>query len=134
VVTTVFLDPNLGARPPSQACSRPAVKFVLTNAILQSGALRFADSNHLPRMRLGQAAAQITGIIPVGRVGAAEYVAAAVLYLCFRRRKVYGGDVTRCRRRLQRRVTGIAPAAVFFASDDSKWITGETLHISRGLR
>jgi len=28
----------------------------------------------------------------------------------------------------------IAPAAVFFASDDSKWITGETLLISGGLR
>ena len=29
---------------------------------------------------------------------------------------------------------GIAPAAVFFAADDSKWITGETLLISGGLR
>jgi 3-oxoacyl-[acyl-carrier protein] reductase len=28
----------------------------------------------------------------------------------------------------------IAPAAVFFASDDSKWITGETLFIAGGLR
>ncbi|PYJ24539.1 MAG: oxidoreductase, partial [Verrucomicrobia bacterium] len=28
----------------------------------------------------------------------------------------------------------IAPAAVFFASDDSSWITGETLLISGGLR
>ena len=28
----------------------------------------------------------------------------------------------------------IAPAAVFFASDDSSWITGETLYISGGLR
>jgi 3-oxoacyl-[acyl-carrier protein] reductase len=28
----------------------------------------------------------------------------------------------------------IAPAAVFFASDDSKWVTGETLLISGGLR
>lgn len=28
----------------------------------------------------------------------------------------------------------IAPAVVFFASDDSKWITGETLYISGGLR
>src|SRR5438874_4096411 len=28
----------------------------------------------------------------------------------------------------------IAPAAVFFASDDSKWITGETLTIAGGLR
>ena len=28
----------------------------------------------------------------------------------------------------------IAPAAVFFASDDSKWITGETLSIAGGLR
>lgn len=28
----------------------------------------------------------------------------------------------------------IAPAAVFFASDDSKWITGETLLITGGLR
>ena len=26
------------------------------------------------------------------------------------------------------------PAAVFFASDDSKWITGETLLIAGGLR
>ena len=29
---------------------------------------------------------------------------------------------------------GIAPAAVFFTADDSKWITGETLLISGGLR
>ncbi|MBW4444816.1 MAG: SDR family oxidoreductase [Plectolyngbya sp. WJT66-NPBG17] len=28
----------------------------------------------------------------------------------------------------------IGPAAVFFASADSAWITGETLHISGGLR
>lgn len=28
----------------------------------------------------------------------------------------------------------IAPAAVFFASDDSKWITGETLVVAGGLR
>ena len=28
----------------------------------------------------------------------------------------------------------IAPAAVFFASADSKWITGETLRIAGGLR
>jgi 3-oxoacyl-[acyl-carrier protein] reductase len=28
----------------------------------------------------------------------------------------------------------IAPAAVFFASDDSSWITGETLYISGGMR
>ena len=28
----------------------------------------------------------------------------------------------------------IAPAAVFLASDDSRWITGETLHISGGMR
>jgi 3-oxoacyl-[acyl-carrier protein] reductase len=28
----------------------------------------------------------------------------------------------------------IAPAAVFFASDDSKWITGEILIIAGGLR
>jgi 3-oxoacyl-[acyl-carrier protein] reductase len=28
----------------------------------------------------------------------------------------------------------VAPAAVFFASDDSKWITGETLYISGGFR
>src|SRR5882724_4800903 len=28
----------------------------------------------------------------------------------------------------------IAPAAVFFASDDSEWITGETLFIAGGLR
>jgi 3-oxoacyl-[acyl-carrier protein] reductase len=30
--------------------------------------------------------------------------------------------------------TDIAPAAVFFASDDSKWVTGETLLIAGGLR
>jgi 3-oxoacyl-[acyl-carrier protein] reductase len=28
----------------------------------------------------------------------------------------------------------ISPAAVFFASDNSKWITGETLLIAGGLR
>ncbi len=28
----------------------------------------------------------------------------------------------------------IAPAAVFLASQDSSWITGETLYISGGLR
>ncbi len=28
----------------------------------------------------------------------------------------------------------IAPAAVFFASQDSAWITGETLYISGGYR
>jgi 3-oxoacyl-[acyl-carrier protein] reductase len=28
----------------------------------------------------------------------------------------------------------IGPAAVFFASDDSAWITGETLHVSGGYR
>lgn len=28
----------------------------------------------------------------------------------------------------------IAPAAVFFASDDSKWITRQTLLIAEGLR
>jgi len=28
----------------------------------------------------------------------------------------------------------IAPAAVFFASSDSAWITGETLFISGGVR
>jgi len=28
----------------------------------------------------------------------------------------------------------IAPAAVFFASDDAAWITGETLVIAGGLR
>jgi len=28
----------------------------------------------------------------------------------------------------------IAPAAVFFASDDSSWVTGETLRIAGGLR
>ncbi|WP_334783931.1 hypothetical protein [Nostoc sp.] len=27
----------------------------------------------------------------------------------------------------------IAPAAVFFASSDSAWITGETLHIAGGI-
>ena len=31
-------------------------------------------------------------------------------------------------------INDIAPAAVFFASDDSKWITGETLLIAGGLR
>ena len=29
---------------------------------------------------------------------------------------------------------GIAPAAVFFSADDSRWITGEMLLISGGLR
>jgi 3-oxoacyl-[acyl-carrier protein] reductase len=28
----------------------------------------------------------------------------------------------------------IGPAAVFFASDDSDWITGQTLHIAGGFR
>jgi 3-oxoacyl-[acyl-carrier protein] reductase len=28
----------------------------------------------------------------------------------------------------------IGPAAVFFASDESSWLTGETLYISGGLR
>ena len=28
----------------------------------------------------------------------------------------------------------IAPAAVFLASEDAAWITGETLHISGGMR
>jgi 3-oxoacyl-[acyl-carrier protein] reductase len=28
----------------------------------------------------------------------------------------------------------IAPAAVFLASDDAAWITGETLYISGGFR
>jgi 3-oxoacyl-[acyl-carrier protein] reductase len=28
----------------------------------------------------------------------------------------------------------IAPAAVFLASPDSAWITGETLHITGGMR
>jgi 3-oxoacyl-[acyl-carrier protein] reductase len=28
----------------------------------------------------------------------------------------------------------IAPAAVFLASDDSAWITGETLYVAGGLR
>ena len=32
------------------------------------------------------------------------------------------------------RPVGIAPAAMFFDADDSKWITGETLLISSGLR
>ena len=31
-------------------------------------------------------------------------------------------------------VSDIAPAAVFFASDDSAWITGENLYIAGGLR
>lgn len=31
-------------------------------------------------------------------------------------------------------VNDIAPAAVFFASDDAAWITGETLYIAGGLR
>ena len=28
----------------------------------------------------------------------------------------------------------IAPAVVYFASDDSKWVTGETLYIAGGFR
>ena len=43
--------PDLGARPPSQASPRPAVKSVLTNATLQCSAFRFADRDHLFRMR-----------------------------------------------------------------------------------
>jgi 3-oxoacyl-[acyl-carrier protein] reductase len=31
-------------------------------------------------------------------------------------------------------VTDIAPAVVFFASDDSKWTTGECLYIAGGYR
>ena len=31
-------------------------------------------------------------------------------------------------------VDDIAPVAVFLASDDSKWITGETLYVSGGSR
>jgi 3-oxoacyl-[acyl-carrier protein] reductase len=31
-------------------------------------------------------------------------------------------------------VDDIAPAVVFFASDDSKWITGESMYITGGLR
>lgn len=32
------------------------------------------------------------------------------------------------------KVDDIAPAVVYFASDDSKWVTGETLYISGGFR
>jgi len=32
------------------------------------------------------------------------------------------------------RVDDIAPAVAFLASDEAKWITGETLHISGGNR
>jgi hypothetical protein len=32
VDTRIASIPDLGARPPSQACPRPAVKFALTNA------------------------------------------------------------------------------------------------------
>jgi hypothetical protein len=32
IVARVASIPDLGARPPSQACPRPAVKFALTNA------------------------------------------------------------------------------------------------------
>ena len=32
IVAHVASIPDLGARPPSQACPRPAVKFALTNA------------------------------------------------------------------------------------------------------
>jgi 3-oxoacyl-[acyl-carrier protein] reductase len=28
----------------------------------------------------------------------------------------------------------VAPAVVFLASDDARWITGETLYVSGGLR
>ena len=31
-------------------------------------------------------------------------------------------------------VDDVAPAAVFFASNDARWITGETLVVSGGLR
>jgi len=46
--------PDLGARPPSQACPRPAVKFVLTNASFQCRTFGFADLDHLLRVRAGQ--------------------------------------------------------------------------------
>jgi len=31
-------------------------------------------------------------------------------------------------------VDDIAPAVAFFASDDAKWVTGETLYIAGGYR
>ena len=31
-------------------------------------------------------------------------------------------------------VDDIAPAVVYFASDDSKWVTGETLYLAGGFR
>ncbi len=56
--------PDLGARPPSQACPRPAVKFVLTNASFQCCAFGFADLDHLLRVRAGQ-------LTPAGETAAA---------------------------------------------------------------
>jgi hypothetical protein len=46
--------PDLAARPPFQACPRPAVKFVLTNANLECGAFGLTDRDHLPGVRPGQ--------------------------------------------------------------------------------
>src|SRR6266480_6884498 len=48
--------PDLGARPPSQACPRPAVKFVLTNASFQCCTFGFADLDHLSCVGTGQLA------------------------------------------------------------------------------
>jgi len=79
---------------------------------------------------------EITGIIPVGRVGTAEHVAAAVLYLFSDDAKF---TVERHSLSMEASSPGkpqasIGPAAVFLASDNSKWITGETLLISGSLR
>ena len=56
--------PDLGAGPPSQACPRPAVKSVLTNAGFQCCAFGFADLDHLSCVRAGQ-------LTPAGEAAAA---------------------------------------------------------------
>ena len=56
--------PDLGARPPSQARPRPAVKFVLTNASFQCRTFGFADLDHLLGVRAGQ-------LTPAGETAAA---------------------------------------------------------------
>ena len=52
----LYSIPDFGARPPSQACPRPAVKFVLTNTSLYRRAFHLADRDHLSRVRFGQLA------------------------------------------------------------------------------
>src|SRR5712671_4725430 len=62
--------PDLGARPPYQACPRPAVKFVLTNASFHCHAFGFADRHHLFCVRARQlaTAGQSTALADGGEI------------------------------------------------------------------